>query len=566
MDELEHPVVAADQQAARADRLGALGGGERGLGEFAEGVGHRLGELVEPQGAAAALPQPPGQRGDRGPQLVDGEPGRRAGPALAAPFLVVEPGGEHVLVQPGGAERPARSGDRAQLVLAQIGDEGEQPGVAAEHQQVGDVAQELVAAVGGALVAVAAYEVGADLGGGEALDGQDPALREQADALAKRGEDLGVRLEVLGAAADDDLGVVDGRVEEDLEVVGGPVVADPVDQFVEAVEEQDDAALGEHVAQGPQVDGVDVVAGQMGGDQAFEAVRPVEGIERDQQRGQVRELFGDAPGELAQREGLAVPEVAEEQDEPAVIGLQEFQQLLDQSVVFLAVGAVGVTVALGEVEAGGVLLAAAEPGRLRGNVAPEVEQALELDEAADPDPDAVGGGPAAQPAGRGVARVHQDGLGAGVGRVHLGDEAVEFLLGGAPGVDGYALLLDDAVLLLLPGGHDLHHVARFTARDVAQPYALPAHAADLLHPFGERGGRVVQGGPAAGPLDVDDGGQFRYGEDPAGLPPCGGEGFGRGGDPVVPPGHALGADLEQLEPGGGRGAEQGQLTGASGSP
>ncbi len=561
VDELEDAVVAADQQAARADRLGALGRGKRGLGEFAEGGGHGFGELVEPQGAAAALPQPPGQRGHRRPQLVDGQSGRGAGPSLAAQLLVVEPGGEHVLVQAGRAEGTAGSGDGPQLVLAQVGDEGEQPGIAAEHQQVGDVAQELVALVGRALVAVAAHQVGADLRRGEAFDGQDPALRQQSDALAERGEDLGVRLEVLGAAADHDLGVVDGGVEEDLQVIGGPVVADAVDQFVEAVEKQDDAALGEHVTQGAQVDGVDVVAGQVGGDQPFEAVRPVECVERDQQRCQVRELFGDTAGELAQGEGLAVSEVAEEQDEPSVIGLQEFQQLLDETVVLLAVGAVGVAVALGQVEAGGVLFAAAQPGGLGGHVAAEVEQALELDEAAHTDPHAVAGGPAPQPAGRGVARVHQDGLGAGVGRVHLGDEAVEFLFGGGTGVDGDALLPDDAVLLFLPGGHDLRHVARFAARDVAQPYALPAHPADLLHPLGERCGRLLQGRPALGALDGDDGRQFGDGEDPPGLPPCSGETFARGGDPVVPAGDAVRGDLEQLEPGGGGGAEQVQPRG-----
>lgn len=67
-------------------------------------------------------------------------------------------------------------------------------------------------------------------------------------------------------------------------------------------------------------------------------------------------------------------------------------------------------------------------------------------------------------------------------------------------------------------------------------------------------------------LDVDHGGQFGDGEDAAGVPPLAGEPLGLGGDPVVPPGDGVRGDLEQLEAGGGRGAEERQPAGGSGEP
>ncbi len=136
-------------------------------------------------------------------------------------------------------------------------------------------------------------------------------MRQRADPLAERREHLGVRLEVLGAARHDDLRLVLRRLEQRVEVVGRALVGDPGDQLVEPVEEQDDAALAEHVVEGLEVDQLLTVVGEMCRDQPVDRVRLVEGPELDEDRRQVGELGRDPAGHLAQRERLAAPEVAE---------------------------------------------------------------------------------------------------------------------------------------------------------------------------------------------------------------------------------------------------------------
>ena len=131
-------------------------------------------------------------------------------------------------------------------------------------------------AVGGLLVgAVPVDEVGVDLRRGEVLDREDPLVRDQRHVPAERGEHLLVGPEVLGAGGHDDLGPAPRGLEQVLQVVGGPVVAEPGDELVEPVEEQDDPALLEHVAERPQVDPVLAVVGQVGGHQPVDRVRTV---------------------------------------------------------------------------------------------------------------------------------------------------------------------------------------------------------------------------------------------------------------------------------------------------
>ncbi|MEK8142643.1 hypothetical protein NKH18_11265 [Streptomyces sp. M10(2022)] len=85
MNELEHSVIAADQQTAGADRLRPFGRGERGgescgAGEAAERVGHVGGQFVQAQRGPAGFPQVQGERGDGGPQARAPSPGAAPAP------------------------------------------------------------------------------------------------------------------------------------------------------------------------------------------------------------------------------------------------------------------------------------------------------------------------------------------------------------------------------------------------------------------------------------------------------------------------------------------------------
>ncbi len=549
-----------------------------GLGEPGQGLGH-VGQLVQPQRVLAALPQPQGECRDRVPQLVQGQAGRPAGAAAGALDLEVQPGREHLLVQPGGAEGAPGAGDRAQPVVVEVGDEAEQPGVAAQGEQVGDGVQQRQPVLGGPFVTVVAVDqVGADLLRAELLDGEDPAVREQADAFAERGQHLPLGAEVLGAAGDHDLGAVHGGVQQHLQAFGGAVVGDLVDEFVEAVEEQHDPPLLEHVPEGPQIDVVDAVGGEVRGDQAFERIGPVQRVQFDQQRDQVREFGGDAAGELAQREGLAVPEVAEEQQEAPLVGVEQPQHLVDEPVAVLGVEAFHLPVALRQVHARGVARVGAQPLALCGDVAAQVQQALELGEAADAHAPAAGR--VAQLAGGRRAVVDEFGLGLGVGGVHEGHEPVDVLRGRGAEQHGHALLADEAGLG--PGDEEL----RQRPVDVTDLGALVAGAAHLGDP-GEQylggarqGARLRFGLGAAGPAGGGHGAGAGAGHTTAGIAcvPCGAGGLGAEGavGPVppdrpaprllrpLPDGHAVPADPQQLVPAGADGADHRHLAGGGG--
>ncbi len=108
-------------------------------------------------------------------------------------------------------------------------------------------------------------------------------------------------------------------------MIGCSIIGDPVHQLVEPVEQQHDAAFPQHVPERRQIDEVPPVVGKVGGDQPVDGVCLVQGAEFDEDRRQVGQLGGHPPGDLTQGEGLAPTEVAEQQDEPAVVLAEESQ-------------------------------------------------------------------------------------------------------------------------------------------------------------------------------------------------------------------------------------------------
>ncbi len=98
----------------------------------------------------------------------------------------------------------------------------------------------------------------------------------------------------------------------------------------------------------------------------------------------MRQLDRDPPGQLAQREGLAAAEVAQDEYETAVVGRDLPEQLFHQVVADPRGGAVQLTEPLRDIEARRVQGVCRQPGGLLRHIVPQVEQALELNEAAQP--------------------------------------------------------------------------------------------------------------------------------------------------------------------------------------
>ncbi len=194
---------------------------------------------------------------------------------------------------------------------------------------------------------------------------------------------------MVGPAGNNDLCVVLRGLQEGLQVIGRPIVGDPVHQFVEPVEQQDDAAFAQHVSERPEIDEVPLVVGQVGGDQPVDGVRLVQGTELDEDRRQSGQLVGYPAGHLAEGEGLAPAEVAEQEDEPAVVLVDQSQELLGESVVDGMVRPDKLAVALRYIQARRVLRVVGQPGGLVRNEVTEIQQSLELDEAAHPHPAAA---------------------------------------------------------------------------------------------------------------------------------------------------------------------------------
>ncbi len=117
------------------------------VGELAEGLGDRAGKVGEADGAVGGLPQAQGQPGHRLPAFLDLQVGGGAlwlGPRL----LVPDPALEQQPVQLGGGDLAALVAGLAELLVGQVGDEGEHARVAGQAEQVADVAEQLEAGLG----------------------------------------------------------------------------------------------------------------------------------------------------------------------------------------------------------------------------------------------------------------------------------------------------------------------------------------------------------------------------------------------------------------------------------
>ncbi len=455
--------------------------------------------------------------------------------------------------------------DAGELFGVQVGDEAQHPGVAGQSAQVLDPLDEVEPFVGGRLVTVVTvHQVGTDLRGGELLDVEDPALRQQADLRAERGEHLRVGLEVVGPAGNDDLRVVAGGRQQRVEMVRGPVVGDPADQLVEPVEEQDDTAAAQQVAERLQVDEVPPVVGEVGGDHPVDVVRLVQGAQLDEDRCQMGQLGRYAPGDLPQGEALAPAEVPEDEDETAVVLAEQPQQFVREALMDGAVHADEIAVTLRHVQLRPVARVVHQPGGLVRHEVAEVQQPLELGEAAYPHP-------AAQrllPQGL-VHRKVGDDLRVEIGRqgVHVMDEGLHLGQADRSEVGADAQLPNVAVVVV--GDQQM----RDGAPDLADPglvVAGPADVGDPLELRQERVGRLVRGAgvgiaTAPGLGDVDRGirpaAAYRAGEGRAdGVPgaaqpprrPGPGSAAHRPGRAVTvgPPGQAVRVDRQQLEPAG----------------
>src|SRR5450755_962816 len=97
---------------------------------------------------------------------------------------------------------------------------------------------------------------------------------------------------------------------------------------------------------------------------------------------QMRQPRRDMPGKLPQRKGLTAAEVAEHQDEPAVRSRQLLKQFIDEVVTGRYVRPVHVAKSLRDVQLRWVAGVGAEPDRLPGHIIAQIEQRLELEEAA----------------------------------------------------------------------------------------------------------------------------------------------------------------------------------------
>jgi hypothetical protein len=321
----------------------------------------------------------------------------------------------------------------------------------------------------------------------ELLDAEHPAIGQEPDLLAEGRHHLAARLEVLGAACHDDFGLVLRRLQKRVEVVGRPVVGDPGDQLVEAVEQQHDAALAQHVMERLEVDQLLAVVGEVRRHQPGDRVCLVEGAQLDQDRREMRQLGGDPAGHLVQGEGLAPPEVAQDEDEPAVVGGQQPHHLAGEVVAHAVPGPVELPEPLWHVQAGGIAPVAAQPGRLRRHVVGQVEQPLELGEAAQPQP--APQRVVAQGLRRRRPLVDQLGAVLKARRVHMGEERVDLTGGERAHMGADEELPDEAVLGM--GDEQVRRVARHSA-DLGPLEAGLAHLDDAVEQQVRRAGRHVR--------------------------------------------------------------------------
>jgi hypothetical protein len=134
------------------------------------------------------------------------------------------------------------------------------------------------------------------------------------------------------------------------------------------------------------------------GQQLVQAGCLLQAAQLDQDGQHAAQTPGQGAGELAEQERLAAAEVAEHHHEPGGVVAEPVDDLLQQPVAGGGVlGVVDQPVPLVDVEPGRVDLVRSEPVGLPAGQRAQVEQALVVDEAAQPDPappgarDEVGG-------------------------------------------------------------------------------------------------------------------------------------------------------------------------------
>jgi hypothetical protein len=173
-----------------------------------------------------------------------------------------------------------------------------------------------MAFLGCSIVAITIDEEAPDLGLPEMRKPADPAAGDQRGTRRQRAVDLAFRLEVLDAARHDDLGLAGRRLDEGIEVLSGALVGDAQGQLVEAVEEERDAAVREHIAKSLDVDdalfpGPDEVLG----DELVQAAGLLEAAHFDEDRDRALFARREAEGQHVEEEALAGAEVPEQEDE-----------------------------------------------------------------------------------------------------------------------------------------------------------------------------------------------------------------------------------------------------------
>jgi len=123
---------------------------------------------------------------------------------------------------------------------------------------------------------------------------------------------------MLRAAGHNHLGVARRRLHQRLEVLGRAVVAHAQGQFVEAVEEQHDAPLLEHVFEGGQINALHPGGGQVLGHEGFQRASLFQGAKFDKERHEPGVVVAHAPGQFVKKKGFAGPEIAQNEHEPRV--------------------------------------------------------------------------------------------------------------------------------------------------------------------------------------------------------------------------------------------------------
>ncbi len=207
VDEPEPVLVAADQQAACADLVHHLCRVEPVAGQVGQGQPGRLLQPAEVHVPLGTAPQLLGERGHRPADLVDVQSGHGTQRRTPPVHLETQPAGDQILVQVRGADPTSGGPHCAQFVLVQFRDEGQHAGVAGKSEKILDVADQLEAAVGGAgIPAIEPAEELADLAVREVTELDQSAACDQVDLVAEGGAPLGVRGEMLGPAAQHDLG------------------------------------------------------------------------------------------------------------------------------------------------------------------------------------------------------------------------------------------------------------------------------------------------------------------------------------------------------------------------